>query len=951
KILSSAEIEAGYAGIFVGGTDASQFSNVFVNDGATIASDMVNILGKNVRITISGQPCFTGTSTHAIAPGEIEFEYGKGMLFVRGLGIHDPCIKVRAHTRNKTPLKLELKLENDAVLAVTEKDIVASTLQMGANSQISCRRMVLFDDSNITQGTIAASDGIFFAPPNDDISHTLHIDNAGKILKNVSRIDASIADFRPKNEDTNKICLSTNMGNSNEILPGGIIGNFKARAYDGSEDQGIEVILGGYGGTIGTEMEPITMDEEENLDLEFPENANVAPIGEQGIVNVGKLVIDCENFHQWTILGDISCKELHIKSGNLLQRKGLLSVWGNMLLLGCDLQWDNAVFYSGIYGSEDRIVARAGSQSLFRNGFTCDDYNAYGEAIDLDGASLKTESILLGGNAQFVVDREATAVIFQIAGVNSDHFQTSDKPVAIRVVGSTLQLDGPASEMKDGQVMGRYNVIDLGRALNINYYNADGQFYNNKDVTAIRGNCTTDLYLRGVGDAYGNCSATIFAMHTETIAGNCNETVGIVSNVGRIFVDGSWGFSGLHQCGELHIGPSGYFSVKNGTLDLEKLCIYLDATRNESYLHCGNIPEGLVCEIYCDASQLASIDDGTEFLLIDGLSDDQGNLHLLQNYFTAEYNGAEGIYLKFTGKGSLKLDEFNIYSSNAMGLAMEKMRLRGLPPVDNIRTLLPAQTRVVRRTHEYIRRNLCNASIYESFYLKDNKCGSDDVYECDECSPNILRLKSDYRCHLVRGTYFSFLSEPHRNALYSSITAEMGGLGVGLQKFFPFNVNFVAMVNYARSMEKFHGNSGVSYNRAIHGYGVSFSAKYEIADLQLQMMGVANGERYRHSGNYGAMIPKNSSLYAKLNGYSYSLAAAADYTFHLGKLHIGPSLRVDFDSIHQHVHDGDNLDSDCAGESFNVEALQGSVGLHSNINLKKLYFSSRIALCHDVPCG
>jgi hypothetical protein len=395
---------------------------------------------------------------------------------------------------------------------------------------------------------------------------------------------------------------------------GTISGNLVPDAYaSGMENSCVQVILAGPGGELGN----------------FP--------GESSIANVGRLIVDTQSGTDgsWTINGDVSCGELKILHGKLIQ-KGTLKIFGNMLLLGCDIDWEDSIFNGGIYAAEDTIHARRGSMAVIRNGFSADDVSESGDLQNFFPSNLRREAVLLGGDARFIVDRKAKSVTFQIAG---DH-ESEEAPAAIRVCGNTEFFHRPLStQLRFGERYGNGNCVDLSRSLDISFYNGDGTPYEGTGM-AIAGNRNTEVVLR------------------EGTAESSNSFSGAISNVGQTKVFGHWSLpDGFRDCGRIVIGQEGRIDIGNKFLDARSLQFNINSHREEAYLRCGGLARRIALELVFGNDSLAN-PEAQRYCLIDGLINSEATLtriHQLNCGFDFETDG-DGIYVTFDADANVSSD-------------------------------------------------------------------------------------------------------------------------------------------------------------------------------------------------------------------------------------------------------------------------------------------------------
>jgi hypothetical protein len=909
-LLPSANVSGDSAAIAFLGAGPAATNHLHIRSGATISSGGINVCGSNLRITVEGEPIFTGASAIAIGPSPYDF-----LSDGQGFSVKNSGREKSDPAAGEAP---QLVLAENGKLSVEGKDVIVSSLQMGAGAELRCRQLQIFDGVQLNTGAITATEGIIFATADGSAGHSMEIGGAEQVLAAVPSIDGSQSERKIcGGEIYDEIYIATSA--AAPLLPGGIRGNWgEGEPPAAASAGGVRVQLAGAGGSIGTALSD----------------------SPGAISAVERLTINCADPQAtWHLLGETRCGELRILNGRLRQ-SGRLIVFGNMLLLGCDLEWDNAVFNSGLYLGEDRIWLRPQSRSIFRNGFSANDFSESTPDVIADqftpcAGGLRSECVLLGGDSQFAVDEKADQVAFQILGCEGES-DFDFGHVAIRVVGHTTHIDDPLVEKakKDGQVVGRYNVIQLDKALDLRYYDPDGNAYSGKAISLL-GNRITDLHL-GAGEEH--------------------SMAGTVSNVGRIFVHGGWELpGGFHRCGEILISANGTLDIGAVPLDGQKLTIDLDLARTDPYLLCGSIANGMLCEIYhpvpFPAAGAAGLTGATYPLIKVGdewVEESIGNLHLAQSYLTlcaSDNNGEDEpkgtIFVRFTGNGPDRPDRWDGIGGNGEANTLKRISLRGLPTGATIRTLLPAQGRLVRRQHDHMRKYLFSFAGGRDVSFS----GRDTFAEYAPFPPD------DLGWQLIRGSYASFLKEPRENATFSSISAEMYAMAVGAQKTYPTDLTLIIAANCARAFEKFHClERAAEYNRAIDDFGLSACALLPVGHWRLAGAAIVGRERYRQRGTCGANIDLSSSLYASLNGHSYSLAALADGTFSLGKWKVGPAAQLNFDSIHQHIR-GEKLAGDGLGESCNYQLLQGNLAVHGTVQGRNLHLSAAAGLCRDFPCG
>lgn len=379
-------------------------------------------------------------------------------------------------------------------------------------------------------------------------------------------------------------------------IQGKIIGNNSKHDADGTKFVGID--LSGDGGTIGE------------------------------IENIGTVTItNATNNDIWTIEGNSSISSLIINKGKLVQ-KGRLTIWGDMELLGCDIEWENTTFNGGIYAPEDTIHAKPGTFACIRNGFTCDP-SELSQNKPGDRPTFKGEGVMLDGTAAFQVDPEA-AVTFQIANVSP----SVNSPVAIRVAMTDEESDREAAPYGRSKTR---NVIDLSNSLDIQYYDHKGKIYSGTGV-AIQGTPYSKLELK------------------NGTADKPNHLRGVVNQVGKIDVSGQWKLTdGIRNGGHLTLHQGARLDLGTSLLDVQSLTFCVDPHRLDAYLLCGGLLRDTVVEM-CFNNEILINPEAQRYLLISGLTNAataQEKIHHLNvGGFQFDANGDE-IYVSLAADAAV----------------------------------------------------------------------------------------------------------------------------------------------------------------------------------------------------------------------------------------------------------------------------------------------------------
>jgi hypothetical protein len=877
-------------------------------DNATLQSSKVAIGGRNANFRFIQSPTLVVASMakFAIAPCVPTYEYGNGTTEVTALetfsyaaGADEKFSSVDAD--NLALLRgsnLSIQLNGTGSLDATGMDIAVTGLNLGESNDIKCKTLFLAGLAQFGNSTsLHIPNGIIFCPDASNnesrAASKLSINHAENVLGTVSaegvpKIDAS---FAAVGDDTNSygaiIDISTE-NSSSAILPEGISGNLSDEAdfTTPMADRYVTVALKGAGGCIGSDG-----------------------VATSGISNVGKLIVNGANNESiWTIHGNTSCGTLRIEKGKMVQ-KGNLTVWGDLLLLGCDIDWTGNALFNHVYAGEDKITVRNGATVKISNGFQA--ANVGNDNPILGNAQLKTEAILLGGDSQFIVEPNTTVSI-GIAGCDESKFGTADEPVGIRVVGNSLTLgEAPRQWPKDGQVIGNGNVINLQNSLNLYYYAIDGSKIapaSNKKTTAIRGNETTQLFLNG---------------GTQTHA---NQLNGAISNVGHVTVNGYWEVpSGLDECGHLTIGPAGQLKcMGDADVNTTLITFCLDTPRVPPEVNFDKVPY-LICK------RLHNIYMGDDVRVC-------FNLELAEGLLSSS-------------------DEFTVCLVSGLTSTPQWMcgtRINGIKPIinfadGNLTATIPGTigggTRTVEFTapNEYVLRNFWERGLLIPYSVHQANVTrkQNDLFRHALGLENGNFANADGKnWHLTRTSYASFLRRNRTGPIIDAVSANTTGSTIGVERNLPNGHRLSVAADYAMSHAHFRvWNNSKSYRCRMKGYGLGSIGQFVAGPAHFGLSAIANENCHRYGHNAGRLAN------VRFNGYSYNLAGNLSYDLKYGNWIVSPRLESNFDNVYHKNYAIDNGNmgiSPCRTKFF-----QGVLGACVNMRKETWQFIGDLSLCHD----
>jgi hypothetical protein len=896
-------------------------------DNATLHAEQVAIGGRNASLHFSNGSTLNAASTaqFAIAPCTPTYAYDNGATAVPALETFSYESGNGGTVSSVNPANLALlrgsnltlQLDIGGAFNACDMDIAVTGTNLEGANTITCGKLFLGGSTAIAAGNaLNVADGIIFCADAAATANTLSISGAEGVLgmapevgdfAGVPKIDASFAAIGIG--ETTKgalIDISTTNSEAAAILPGGIKGNLSSgEGFTTNEaEQYVTVVLGGAGGSIGTE----------GLDT-------------SGITNVGKLLINGNtNDSVWIINGNTSCGTLRIERGKMLQ-KGDLTIWGDLLLLGCDIDWTGNACFNHIYAKEDKITARKGASVKISNGFSAE--STWNESVTVDGIQLNQEAVLLGGDSQFVVEPGATVSI-GVAGCKDDKFGTDAEPVAIRVVGNSLKLGEALRQWpRDGQIIGNGNVIDLQNSLNLSYYSIGGARITpdgpNK-VTAIRGNETTRLYLNG------------------GTAQSFNSLAGTISNVGYVTVNGYWTApQGLDECGCLTLGQSGHLDCAGANVNTWRITFCLDESRSTTsgsdagpYLICNKL-----CNNYRDADALICFN----FELSDTLLENPAPLNFcLVSGLTAEPHWICGT--KING-----VEPTISYDDNKISVLIPAMiAAQGISFEDFSQLNTPAITQ--RKVEfvppdEYTLRSLWEQGLLVPYSVHQATITRKQNYlfrHAMGLENGNFANAADSRWHLTRTSYASYLRRRRSGPIINAVTANTCGSTIGLECNLPQGHLLTIAADYVTSHAHFCvWNNNKSYRCRMKGYGLGICGQFVNGPVHFGLSGIANENCHR----YGPKMERLANV--RFNGYSYNLAGNFSYALQHGKWAISPRVESNFDNIYHknYVIDHGNMGISLCRTKF----FQSALGVRASTHKETLQIIGDLSLSHDFQCS
>ncbi|MDR1456681.1 MAG: autotransporter outer membrane beta-barrel domain-containing protein [Puniceicoccales bacterium] len=917
------------AALIFDGSAASIFNVPILIDNATLQTAGVAIGGRNANLHFASSSTLNSASMaqFAIAPCAPVYAYNNGATDVTTLETFsyeiDPSGKFSSVNADNLALlrnsHLTFQLDNEASFLAPGMNIAVTELAIGGSNNVTCQTLFLGGRAEFGGGSnLHVSDGIIFCPGASldatRAASKFSIDQADVALgtvpmegtfTGVPNIDAS---FAAVGDDDNpygaRIDIST--ASVAAILPDGIRGNLpNSGGFDtNTADRYVTVALGGAGGSIGVEgMEA------------------------SGISNVGKLLINGDsNDSIWTIHGNTSCGTLRIEKGKMVQR-GNLSVRGDLLLLGCDIDWSGDASFNHVYAGEDKITVHTGSNVKISNGFSADAIGTEFIPFDSD-IQLKMEAILLGGNSQFILEPGASLNL-GIAGCDVDKYGTDAEPVAIRVVGSSLKLGETSRQQPDdGQAIGNGNVIDLQGSPAITYYRNGQNFatitdplansdmaaigpglapgehiYPEKNVTAIRGNATTHLFLNG------GVGALREGLH------------GAISNVGHVHVNGDWHVpEGLHECG--HLTLMGKLNCENANVDAWRITFaFCDERLPSCLLYCNKINTTYgnddipVCFDFEFPSRVLEGSDAFEVELVRELTSQPNWVCATKvDGKEPEIRYVDGIITVGIPSRMGSSEPRKVEFSLPEGIVAQRLQYLSAGKMSMPYSI--QQALVVRRQNDHFRR---------AMELADGNFSTED----------------GYKWHLTRESYGSFSSRSEVDAIIDRSVARTTGSNISLRRRFPTNQSVVIAADYVTSHARFRRrNTDEPCRCRIKGYGAGAGWQMATGPWRISGSGILSGNRL-HYGKYSEHVQNIS-----FGGYSYVLSGGLEYAMpRMGAWTFSPLVEGNFNGI---FHDAYAMD----GGSVNIgscctEIFQAVCGFRAQLRRERAQILADFALRHD----
>ncbi|MDR2677295.1 MAG: hypothetical protein LBB26_01875 [Puniceicoccales bacterium] len=895
--------------------------------GATLNADRVAIGGRNAKLHFASGSILSAASTaqFAIAPCAPTYTYNSGATDVTAL-------KTFAYETNLEGKFSSIDVDDLALLRgsnltfqlnvgepfnANTMDIAVTGMTLGGSNTITCKKLFLGGSAAIAAGnTLHVADGIVFCADasvdNSRASSRLSIAGAEGVLgtiptggnfTGVSEINASFAAVGGE-ENSYGALIDISTTNAAAILPGGISGNLsngEGFTTDAAEKY-VTVALGGAGGSIGS-----------------------TDVAASGISNVGKLLISGNSDDSvWTINGNTSCGTLRIEMGKLVQ-KGNLTVWGDLLLLGCDVDWTGNASFNHVYAGEDKITVRSGASVKISNGFPAESVGD--ETLTLVGVQLKREAVLLGGNSQFIVEPGATVSI-SVAGCADDKYGTDAEPVAIRVVGNSLKLGEACRQWPtEEQIIGNRNVIDLQNSLDLSYYRTNGTRIvpNAHNATAIRGNETTRLYLSGG-------------------IGEIKNLTGAISNVGYVTVNGHWDVpQGLDECGCLTLGQSGHLNCAGADVNTWRITFCLDDSRDinqnsdiEAYLTCNKLcnnyrnADAPICFNFELSNSLLENPGAFNFCLVSGLSEEP---HWVCG---TKINGIEPAVSYDNGKIFVLIPAMvtpqtmgfgNWGQLNAPSIIPRNVEFT--PPDEyTLRSLWEQGLLVPYSVHQATITRWQNDLFRRALGLKNGNFANAGA--CRWC--------------LTRTSYAGFLRRHRAGPIINAVSANACGSTIGLERKLPQGHLLAIVADYTTSHAHLRvWNNSRSCRCRMKGYGLGVSGQFVNGPMHFGLIGILNENSHR----YGRNMERLANV--RFSGYSYNLAGNFSYALQCGKWIISPRMESNFDNVY---HKDYTIDHGNMGISpCRTKFFQSALGVCASMHREALQVIADLSLHHDFQCS
>lgn len=873
--------------------------------GATSASGIgAAIMGRNTAIEIGDDVELHGSISAITSDLATTYGYKNGATYIESRGQPEMLALKTAQ------LDLTVKLTEGKKFQ-TEEPIVVSNYTQGADCKgkvISGSSLTVGQSLDVSSGSFRATSITWVGPMDTATADHMRLDATDMTELSVGEIDATeVAPAGPSEK-----CPSIELCGSdpatryigNESQTGAIIGNNIKAAADYAKY--VQLQLTGAGGTINS------------------------------AIDLGELRIETASDDGiWTIEGETSCSRLTIGKGKLHQL-GKLTIWGDMLLLGCDIDWKDSVFNGGIYAPEDTIFARAGSRALIRNGFASNDESLIND-LQYETKRLNGEGILLDGTAKFVVDANARAVNFQIVGVSDG----KSAPVAIRVAKSR-------SASASGE---NRNVIELNRSLAIQYYDSEGKIYCGTP-TAISGTRQTVLNLNQGTRAYPNFFR------------------GSVRNVGQIEVNGNWRLlDGLKDCGHLRIARGGFLDVGQSMLDVRTLSIFIDPRREDSYLTCAGFLRDTVLEMRFDESILLN-PNAQSYLLIDGLTDvaaTKAKIHQL-NIGGFSFDGEEGnLYLTFAPNDEVSANNpRRIYYLGGYVREDDECVDGESSEEKQYTEMRRSEAALAKSTdgsaNEEDDADLFHGSSLRQVALREGEPqdtppatpGANDstppappapaavaswsLQQADIVSQQLnqvrdLLLTHDFDPSQVSENYVAYLQpfggfskRKDISADLTEVKADRYGLLLGAQKYLQGGLFVQGAIGYGWTDDSFE-QGDASRDCKTESILAAMEVAYRFETFNVRLVGTFGSDKYKYDRLIDGKV-----LHSEFDGYSIGGALQADYLVPFHGFLVGPVAEVSYDYIRHDAYKSDVLDGSAAADlevnKFSARNGKVRLGLH-----------------------
>lgn len=877
--------------------------------GAPAALGGEAIVARNTAIEIGDDVTLNGNICAIDSDAATTYSYANGATSIENVSSRTDWTAVNLQ---KAQLDLSVKLSEGKEFHATKPIYVSNYTQDTEckGSVVSDSILTVGQSLDVSSGSFRAASITWVGAPGTETADHMRLDATDMTALSVGALTAAdiVAAGPSEKCPSIELCGSDPAARyiGDESKTGAITGNNVAGDADSGHEKYVQLKLTGAGGTINSAKD----------------------LGELRIETASDDGI-------WTIEGETSCSRLTIGKGKLHQL-GKLTIWGDMLLLGCDIDWKDSVFNGGIYAPEDTIFARAGSRALIRNGFASNDESLIND-LQYETKRLNGEGILLDGTAKFMVDENARAVNFQIVGVSDG----KSAPVAIRVAKSR-------SASASGE---NRNVIELNRSLAIQYYDSEGRIYCGTP-TAISGTRQTVLNLNQGTRAYPNFFR------------------GSVRNVGQIEVNGNWRLlDGLKDCGHLRIARGGFLDVGQSMLDVRTLSVFIDPRREDSYLTCAGFLRDTVLEMRFDESILLN-PNAQSYLLIDGLTDvaaTKAKIHQL-NIGGFSFDGEEGnLYLTFAPNDEVSANNpRRIYYLGGYVREDDECVDGESSEEKQYTEMRRSEAALAKSTdgsaNEEDDADLFHGSSLRQVALREGEPqdtppatpGANDstppappapaavaswsLQQADIVSQQLnqvrdLLLTHDFDPSQVSENYVAYLQpfggfskRKDISADLTEVKADRYGLLLGAQKYLQGGLFVQGAIGYGWTDDSFE-QGDASRDCKTESILAAMEVAYRFETFNVRLVGTFGSDKYKYDRLIDGKV-----LHSEFDGYSIGGALQADYLVPFHGFLVGPVAEVSYDYIRHDAYKSDVLDGSAVADlevnKFSARNGKVRLGLH-----------------------